>query len=50
MHYISVFSNEHILFQDEVPESPDIHFEPLVNLPPVTLKTLEEEEEELIKL
>lgn len=36
--------------KEEVPESPDIYFEPLVNLPPVEIKTLEEDEEELIKL
>ncbi|KAL4223885.1 Ran-specific GTPase-activating protein [Mactra antiquata] len=34
---------------DEV-ESPDIHFEPIVQLAPVKIASLEEEEEELIKL
>jgi len=36
--------------EDSVSESPDIYFEPLVNLPPVEVKTLEENEEELLKL
>ncbi|KAJ8312077.1 hypothetical protein KUTeg_009450, partial [Tegillarca granosa] len=31
-------------------ESPDIHFEPIVHLPQVEIKSLEEEEEELLKL
>lgn len=34
----------------EVVENPDPHFEPLVSLPPVETKTLEEDEEELLKL
>ncbi len=31
-------------------ESPDIHFQPLVSLPVVETKSLEEDEEELLKL
>lgn len=36
--------------KDEVPESPDVHFEPVVQLKPVEIKTLEEEEGVLLKL
>jgi Ran-binding protein 1 len=36
--------------KDEVIENPDPHFEPLVHLPPVQTKTLEEDEEEMVKL
>ncbi|XP_025089393.1 ran-specific GTPase-activating protein-like [Pomacea canaliculata] len=36
--------------KDEVPESPEIHFEPIVKLNPVEIKTLEENEEVLLKL
>lgn len=36
--------------QEEVVDSPDVHFEPLVKLPPMELKTLEEGEEELFKM
>ncbi len=36
--------------QEETPESPDIHFTPLVQLAPVEVKTLEEDEEELLKM
>ncbi|KAK7487906.1 hypothetical protein BaRGS_00020807 [Batillaria attramentaria] len=36
--------------KDEVPESPEVHFEPVVQLKPVEIKTLEEEEEVLLKL
>ena len=36
--------------QEEVIDSPDIHFEPVVCLPQVELKTMEEDEEELLKL
>lgn len=36
--------------QDEEPTSPDIHFEPIVSLPLVDCKTLEEDEEETVKL
>lgn len=44
-------SNFFIFFQDhEEVESPEIHFEPIVNLPQVEIKSLEEEEEELLKL
>jgi Ran-binding protein 1 len=35
---------------EDVIENPDPHFEPIVNLPPVQTKTLEEDEEEMIKL
>ena len=35
--------------QEEV-ESPDVHFEPVVKLAPVELKTNEEEEKELFKM
>jgi len=35
--------------EDEV-ESPEIHFEPIVQLPPVEIRTLEEDEEDLVKL
>ncbi|XP_076344571.1 ran-specific GTPase-activating protein-like [Tachypleus tridentatus] len=35
---------------EDIPASPDIHFEPVVKLPLVTLKTLEEEEEEIIRI
>lgn len=31
-------------------ESPDVHFEPIVKLKPVEIKTLEEDEEELFKM
>ncbi len=36
--------------QEEVVESPDPHFEPVVKLAPVEIKTLEENEEELFKM
>jgi Ran-binding protein 1 len=36
--------------KDEVIANPDPHFEPIVNLPAVQTKTLEEDEEELLKL
>jgi len=35
---------------DDVIANPDPHFDPIVNLAPVQTKTLEEDEEELIKL
>ncbi|XP_064459847.1 ran-specific GTPase-activating protein-like isoform X2 [Ornithodoros turicata] len=35
---------------EDHPSSPEIHFEPLVKLPLVEVKTLEEDEEELVKL
>lgn len=38
------------MLQDEVPESPEIHFEPVVQLKPVEVKTLEEEEDVLLML
>lgn len=34
----------------DAPSSPEIHFEPIVNLPKVELKSLEENEEALLKL
>jgi len=37
------------LQEDDV-ESPEIHFEPIVQLPEVEVKTLEEDEEVLLKL
>jgi len=36
--------------KEEVVESPEIHFEPLVSLPPVEIKTLEEDEQCLFKM
>lgn len=36
--------------QEEVVESPDVHFEPLVKLPPMEVKTMEEGEEEQFKM
>ena len=36
--------------EDEVVDNPDIHFEPIVKLSPIDVKTLEEEETELLKL
>lgn len=36
--------------EDEAPESPDVHFEPLVQLEKVEVKTNEEEEEVLYKM
>ena len=36
--------------QDEVAESPDVHFEPIVKLAPVEVKTMEENEEEVFKM
>jgi len=36
--------------KDEVISSPEVHFEPLVRLPEVEIKTFEEDEEVLIKL
>lgn len=35
---------------DDLIENPDPHFDPIVNLPPVQTKTLEEDEEEMVKL
>jgi Ran-binding protein 1 len=32
------------------PSSPEIHFEPIIQLPLIDVKTLEENEEEVIKL
>ena len=34
----------------DAPPSPEIHFEPIVSLPKVELKSLEENEEALLKL
>lgn len=36
--------------KEEVVESPDVHFDPIVKLAPVELKTLEEDEEEVFKM
>jgi len=36
--------------KDETPISPDVHFEPIIKLPEIDTKTLEEDEEELLKL
>lgn len=36
--------------KEEVVESPDIHFEPIVSLPPVEIKTLEEDEDVIFKM
>lgn len=36
--------------EDESPESPDVHFEPIVHLEKVDVKTLEEDEEVLYKV
>lgn len=36
--------------QEEVVDSPDVHFEPIVKLPTVELKTMEENEEEVFKM
>lgn len=38
------------ILQGEAPDSPDVHFEPVVTLSPVDIETLEDEEEEIIKL
>ena len=38
------------LSQEEVVESPDVHFEPLVKLPAMEVKTMEEGEEEQFKM
>lgn len=35
---------------DDLIENPDPHFDPIVSLPPVQTKTLEEDEEEMLKL
>ena len=47
-HFMSIGASRCI--QEEVVDSPDVHFEPLVKLPPMELKTLEEGEEELFKM
>ena len=39
----------YFLQQEEV-ESPEIHFEPVIKLPEVEVKSLEEEEEDILKL
>lgn len=36
--------------EEDVVDSPDVHFEPLVKLPPVEIKTMEESEKELFKI
>lgn len=38
------------LLQEEVVESPEIHFEPVVRLPEVEVKSLEEDEAEIFKM
>lgn len=43
-------SNEKATEDQDAPPSPEIHFEPIVNLPKVELKSLEENEEALLKL
>lgn len=37
-------------FKEEMPSSPDIHFEPIVKLATIETKTLEEDEDVIIKL
>lgn len=41
---------QHDQHDHEEVENPDPHFEPIISLPPVQTKTLEEDEEELVKL
>ena len=36
--------------QEDVVESPDVHFEPLVKLQPIETKTMEENEDEIFKM
>jgi hypothetical protein len=36
--------------QEDIPPSNDPHFEPVVSLPEVESKTLEEDEEEVLKM
>lgn len=36
--------------QDQVVESPDVHFEPIVKLAPVEVRTMEENEMEVFKM
>ncbi|XP_068738633.1 ran-specific GTPase-activating protein-like [Montipora capricornis] len=43
-------SNEKATEDLDAPSSPDIHFEPIVSLPKVEVKSLEENEEALLKL
>lgn len=38
------------MLQEEVVESPEIHFEPVVRLPEVDVKSLEEDEAEIFKM
>ena len=39
-----------ILQDDHEVESPDLHFEPIVQLPQVDVKTMEEDEESILTL
>lgn len=39
-----------MLLQDEAPESPDVHFEPVVQLEKADVKTHEESEEQTFKM
>ncbi|KAL5015860.1 hypothetical protein ScPMuIL_005449 [Solemya velum] len=36
--------------KDDIPDSPEIHFEPLVQLPQIEIRSLEEDEQEMLKL
>lgn len=47
---MSECKDEHDQHDHEEVENPDPHFEPIISLPPVQTKTLEEDEEELVKL
>ena len=46
----SVRASVRVLHVQEEVESPDVHFEPVVKLPPVQVKTHEEEEQEIFKM
>ena len=51
MHVLSVkFYLKFYIWQGDVPSSPDVHFEPVVKLPLVEVKTLEENEETLFSM
>jgi Ran-binding protein 1 len=39
-----------VSFQEDVVESPEVHFEPVVQLTPVEVKTNEEDEDVLLQL
>lgn len=47
---IHSFEIDHCFLQEEVVESPEIHFEPVIRLPEVEVKSLEEDEEETFKM